>query len=184
MMKNIVTVKEKELSEIELISEYQKTLSGNILAYMYVSNFGAILTIANNYPQFDDADKASFCLQELDKCLRNFDLNSNNKFITYFFVCYKNRLRGELSLLLTQKRRLNLNFKSEPEENLVSDNNIAFNDIDMILSEYNLNEKEKKHCKLLNAGYTIKEISKKFNITVQGVYFNNNRIKQKILNSL
>ena len=81
MMKSILIGKEDTKDEIELINEYKENLSPNILAFMYVSNFGIIKSIADIWVKLDDADKASFCLQELDKALRTYKLDSNIKFI-------------------------------------------------------------------------------------------------------
>ena len=103
LMKEIINGKEENIDEINLIKEYQEKLSPNILAYFYCNNFGIISKTALNYPIISNEDKASFCLQELDKALKRYQLNSNAKFITYFIRCFKNRLRMETEQLLTQK---------------------------------------------------------------------------------
>ena len=55
------------------------------------------------------------------------------------------------------------------------------NDYDLILNEYSLTNNEKRQCKLLLAGYTIKEIAKLFKISSSAISQKNSKIKQKIL---
>ena len=60
---------------------------------------------------------------------------------------------------------------------------IHINDTNTLLNEYNLTDTEKQQCKLLNMGYTIKEIARKLNLSQIAIYKRNSIIKQKILNS-
>jgi hypothetical protein len=177
MMKGILNGKERETNEKELIKQYKDGLLPNILAYFYTSNIGIISRTDALYPVLDSEDKASFCLQELDKSLQNFNLESSNKFITYFIKCYKNRLRMETEQLLTQKRKIALYTEELNDEYM---NDMQLENIDMILSNYNLNDIEVKQCKLLNAGYTMKEIAKIFKQSTITIYKRNNKIKEKI----
>ena len=185
MMQNIITEKEKKLDEGDLISSYKKTLDGKILAYFYVSNFGIISKIADIYTILDTEDKASFCLSELDKCLRNYDFNKNVKFISYFQICFDKRLKHESRQILCDKRKIQIN---KIDNDLTEMNNLScrdeyFQNEDEILDNYDLTEKEKKHCKLLNHGYTRKDIAKMIGVTVQQVWYDNTKIRKKILNS-
>ena len=181
LMKRILSGKEENIDEIDLIKEYQEKLSPNILAYFYCSNFGIISKTALNYPIISNEDKASFCLQELDKALRIYQLNSNAKFITYFISCFKNRLRMETEQLLTQKRKVFLYVDTLEEDTIKRDVNLE--DIDLILSNYDLDAEEKEQCKLLQIGYTVKEIAQILKTSVITIYKRNAKIKQKILNS-
>ena len=185
MMKSILTGKEKERSEQELINEYREKLSPNILSYFYCNNTGLIYSISRLYPILDNEDKASFCLQELDNCLRNYNNQFSAKFTTYFTVCYKNRLLSESEKLLTNKRKSLLNYTNI--DDMVDNVDLSIEDIelydnDILLETYNLSEQEKKQCKLLNMGYTIKEIAKILKTAEITIYKRNTRIKQKILN--
>ena len=108
MMKSILNGKEEKVNEKELIKEYQEKLSPNILAYFYVNNFGLILQISKNYPLLLTEDIASFCLQELDLSLQDYNLESSNKFITYFAKRFKNLLRTKIEEIQAQKRKANI----------------------------------------------------------------------------
>lgn len=181
MMKSILLGKEGKASENELINEYQQKLSPNILAYFYVNNFGLIINISNNYKIIIDEDKASFCLQELDKCLQNYDLSNDTKFITYFITCYKRRLYAEVQMLNHKIRKANM-FCEDINELEISKSTDLITDDDYILSSYNLTNEEIKQCKLLNMGYTIKEIASILKLAPITIYKRNDKIKQKILN--
>jgi hypothetical protein len=179
MMKSILTGKESKANEKEIIEEYKKDLCPNILAYFYSDNFGIIYKTSELYSLLSSEDKASFCLQELDKCLQNYNVNSNAKFITYFIKCYKNRLRVESQLLLYDKRKSIIQYRELDNISEVADLNIE--DINLLLRDYNLTESETLQVKLLNYGYKIREIAKLLNITSSAVSQRNQIIKQKIL---
>lgn len=181
MMKSILTGKEEQKNELELINEYKENLSPNILAYFYKINFGLLINISNKYPKLTNEDKASFCLQELDNCLQRFDENQGISFRNYFIQFYKYRLNNEQKRLQFNSRDIMHNYKQLDEIiDIGKDDNIE--DYNLILNEYKLNLEEKKQCKLMLAGYTIKEIHKLFNISTNHLYYNNSKIKQKILN--
>ena len=180
LMKSILTGKEKDTNEKELIKEYQEKLSPNILAYFYVNNFGLICRIAKLYPILSNEDIASFCLQELDNCIQNFDININVKFITYFITCLKNRLRVETQSVQVQKRKALINYTLLDNVNdlYLQD----FEDINYIIDNYNLSFFEKLQCKLLYYGYNIKEIAIIFKQAPVTIYKRNYKKKKKILN--
>ena len=180
MMKSILTGEEGKVDEKELIKEYQEKLSPNILAYFYSDNYGLFCKINTLYPIINEEDKASFCLQELDKCLLEY--NFSTKFMTYFCKCYKNRLRMETEKLMTYKRRINITISNIDNSNLIEESNIIENE-ELLLNQYNLNNKEKEQCKLLNAGYTITEISNILKVKPITLYKRLEKIKQKVLTS-
>lgn len=183
MLKTLLIGNEKELSEKEVILQYQEKLSPNILAYFYCNNFGMISMVSRLYPLLSDEDKASFCLQELDKCLQDFDTSRELKFMTYFIKCYKNRLRNECGFLFSLSKKAMVNYMEIPDDENSFDNYIDMdcNNVDLILSNYNLTELEKTQCKLLNIGYTIKDIAKMSGISPMAIYKRFRKIKQKIL---
>lgn len=182
MMKGIIRGKEKELENIDFISEY-KNNNSDILAYLFVNNFGAIIKLNNLYPNINEQDKASFCLQELDKTLRTYNNNKNTKFLSYFLVLYRNRLKAENNLLEMQKRKIMNDYEEISNcQSYVEDD--YFTDIDEILNQYDLTKKEKQHWKLLNEGYTMKEVAKKLKTSVNWIYQRNYIIKNKILNTI
>lgn len=179
MMKSIITGEEVNYNENELILQYQQTKAPNILAYFFVNNYGIIKKTNLIYSILTSQDLASYCLQELDKCLLTMNVSKENKFITYFMKCLKNRLKAENNMLQMQKRKTILNY-AELNENVPNfENNIE--DINIILDNYKLSKLEQLQCKLLNAGYTCKEIAKILKITPATVSNRNFKIKQKIL---
>lgn len=182
MMKSIITGKEEQRTENELIQEYQKTYLPNILAYFYSLHFGIINRTSLLYPILNDDDKASFCLQELDKCLQKFDFEKENKFITYFIKCYRNRLRMETEALMTQKRKANICFDDITNIDIYKD--FEINDVDLILENYNLTDSQKKQCKLLHLGYSMSEISKMIGKSISLLYKERTKIQEKILQSV
>jgi hypothetical protein len=186
MMKGIITGKEKETEEIDLIKEYQTSLSSNILAYFFINNFGMIDSISQLYSKIDEQDRASFCLQELDKCLKSYNLKSNNKFTTYFYSCYKNRLRMEFEQINKHKRKIQYFYLEEYdvkkcEEYSYIDDIELEEEIEDTLDDWNLNDKEKKLCKLLNSGYKTKEIAKIFKLKPASIYKKTRLVQEKIL---
>lgn len=187
MMKNIVKGQPRKSTE-ELITDYQKNKNGVILAYMYISNYGLITRVAEKWPKLDDADKASFCLQELDKALRNYKNTNKAKFATYFYKCFDNRLRTETEALMTDKRKTNLYINSsECKDELLSNyyfEDNYFEDEQELLNSYNLTTNEKTYCNLLMKGYKPREIACLINKTVQGIYYLNGSVRKKILSSL
>lgn len=180
MMKSILSGKEKKTNENELIKQYQEGLYPNILAYFYVNNFGLIYKTSKLYPKLDDEDKASFCLQELDKCLQNYKFEKEVSFITYFIKCYKYRLNNMIIAMNSNKRKIMSNYVDIDELQAISTEN-CIEDFDIICNEYELTIQEKQHCRLRLAGYTLKEISKLLRISSSAVCQRNSKIKKKIL---
>ena len=182
MMKQIIIGNEKERSLQDLLTEYKINKSPNILAYFYVNNFGLILKVCNKYKNILDEDKASYALQELDKCMLTYDETISN-FSTFFSTYLDNALITLSIKKSTDKRKIIYN-----EENIDNLNNLSYEDnyncfdIDMFCKDNDLSNIEINQCKLLYSGYSIKEIAKRFNISVQYCYQLNKNIKNKLLN--
>lgn len=182
MMKSIITGKECKVDEKELIKEYQKKLSPNILAYMFVNNYGIITNICNKYQLINEQDKASFCLQELDKCLQKFNFNYNVKFTTYFITSVRLRLNAEIKKLKAIKRKVNI-LQSELLEDSIIKEDIYFEDnFKELFAEYNLTEKEINLCNLLKYGYINKEIAELYKVTPQAIHNQSRKIFKKVSN--
>lgn len=182
MMRSIITGKESEKSDMELIKEYKERLSPNILAYFYINNFGLIEGISRFYPVLLDEDKASFCLQELDKCLQNFEFNQS-KFSTYFYRCYKNRLYVEYNKHKALKNKIESNWYYLEDTEVDRTKTFIELEDNTIIEDWNITKEEKYQCKLLNFGYTIKEIANILGLSEQSVYYRNHKIKEKLLAS-
>ena len=182
MLREILIGKEETINEKILIKQYQDELCPNILAYFYCDNYGLIYNVSEFYPYISSEDKASFCLQELDKCLQKFN-RKDIKFSTYFIKCYRNRLNTETKLVLAQKRKSILFTEELLDEKLCKVSNVEIENLDIILDSYKLDDKEKQQCKLINDGYTLRDISKILNKSESFIWKTNSIIKQKILNS-
>lgn len=183
MMESIIIGKEKETKEEDLIREYQISKAPNILAFMYVNNFGYMIKLSeNNYPIIDMQSKASFCLQELDKCLLNYKFTEGASFLTYFSRCYKNRLKTEAYILNLNKNKANFVTAELLEETINVNSDIE--DIDLILLNYNLTANEKEVCKFLNDGYKVKDIANKLNSSLTYIYSIVNNIKKKLAENI
>lgn len=176
MMRQIITGKEKDTDEKELIKEYQGNSNPSILAYFYVEHFGVIQRASNMYNLITAEDKASYCLQELDKSLHTYKLDSSNLFITYFSKCYKNRLRMETEQLQTLKRKANIIIENIYEYS----DTLSYSD-EVLLDSYDLTEREKLYCELKESGYSIKEIAHLLKLSIARIYEINDIIKGKIL---
>lgn len=184
MMKQIIIGNENERSLQDLITAYKINKSPNILAYFYVNNFGLILKVCNKYKNIVDEDKASYALQELDKCMLTYDETVSN-FSTFFSTYLDNALITLSIKKSTDKRKIMYNEENIDSINLIDlgyeDNYNCF-DIDTFCKDNNLSNSESKQCKLLYNGYNIKEIAKKLNTSVQYCYQLNKNIKNKLLN--
>lgn len=179
MMKSILNGKESTKDENELIEEYKESLSPNILAYFFVHNFGLISKTGKLYPMLCDEDKASFCLQELDKALHNYK-SGNSKFITYFIKCYKRRLWAENQMLLHNNRKSFLNCENLDDINDYYED--EYFSIDEFCKNYNLSSDEKFYCNLYNYGYSTKDIASMVKKSIQCIYKKRKNILQKIEN--
>lgn len=181
MMKTILLGYEENVPLEELLVEYKQTLKPNILAYIFIKYYKTICNAGEAYTMLNKEDRASFCLQELDACIHKYSFNRNCSFITYFVVCYKNRLRKETEQLLTHVRYAN--YVTTDLDSCVAlgktEDNLAVFDY---IGNYNLSEQEKTHCKLLYLGYTSKELADIFKVSVQYIYTLNKKIGKKLVN--
>ena len=106
-----------------------------------------------------------------------------SNFSTFFSTYLDNALITLSIKKSTDKRKIIYN-----EENIDNLNNLSYEDnyncfdIDMFCKANDLSNIETNQCKLLYSGYSIKEIAKRFNISVQYCYQLNKNIKNKLLN--
>lgn len=178
MMKQIIIGYEGGKDINELIEEYKQTKAPNILAYLFKENYGLIYKTSLLYPILNESDIASFALQELDKCILNY--NGTAKFATYFMVCLKNKLRAESEMLLHNNRKALLQY-----EDILNCNEVYYDDyfdINDFIKSNNLTDNEARYCELLNEGYSIKEIANIVKKSASFIYQENAKIKKKILN--
>jgi len=180
MMKNLVQGYEKEKTICELLLEYKEHQAPNVLAFLFVKNYGLIVNTGAKYTLLDDADVASFSLQELDKCILVYDETQHAQFSTFFCACLRNRLRHEQQLLACDLKFANYNVVDISECNNLYDDSLELETFDF--DSYGFTYNEKNLCKLLLDGYSVNEISKIFNLSPQAIYYRNKIIGKKILN--
>lgn len=177
MMRCAVLGYEHTVSINELLQEYKEKQSPNILAYLYVSNYGLFEQAAKTYKLLDTQDIASYGLQELDNAIKQYDFNSNCKFITFFVACLKNRLRTEQSRLFNNMRRAN--YYTE-DISILNDLESDFEFDDFDVDELPLNDQEKRHVQLIIDGYSSAEIARMFNISKTAICKRNAKISKKL----
>ena len=182
MMRELIVGYEKDKEFEELLREYRELQSPNILAYLFVKNYGLISTFSREYPLLDTQDIASYSLQELDKALTQFVPEKDCGFNTFYGACLKNRFRSEQGLLQTDLRYAN--YCTEDFENHLELEDVNFDFELFDLNNYSLTSKEKEQCKLYLEGYTTMEIAKLLNITKQGAYFRKQQIGKKLASVL
>ena len=170
----------------DLALEYSKTLNPSILAVVFDRNFGQINNLGNKYPIIAKEDLASFALEILDKCLQTYNADKA-EFLTYFTNNLNFRLREEVSLLNTHKRKSIFNSNSfeimvengfELEDSEISN----FETLDILEREVEGNLL--KYCKLLMEGFTNNEIGKILGVSNTTLHNYRNKLKSKLEPSL
>lgn len=126
---------------------YQQKAETVILATCFLKVFSLIHKLSNNYWGLTSEDIASWSLEKLDMCLKNY--NSENSFSTYYYVVLKNKFREETEKLNYKKNKCILCSINELVEMGIED---TYNFIEMILPT-NLTEKEFIYCELASQGY-------------------------------
>lgn len=148
----------------ELSFKYQETPSMNILATAFYKVYNLAIQISNNYYGINDEDLASYCLEKLDYCLKTY--KSGNKFATYFYRVYANKLREETENLNCKKRKGVLVSINEIIDIGLED---TYNLLSMTLPK-NLTDKERKFCMLASEGFDNNDIAKELKVSKTTVY--------------
>lgn len=158
MMKKLITKETQKMSFDALAGHYQRTLNPTYLATAFENLFEMIYVLKSKYRNITEDEASSCAVEQLDICLRNF--NFTNKFSTYFYLCYENKLIDKNNLVINRNR--------------VNENSIKINSITSHYSDYtnktfelinsiktsDLQLNEKKYLILLLIGFNRKEISK------------------------
>ena len=151
------TLMNKSLEELSIM--YQETNDTHILATCFHKTFNLSLSIIDKYWGLNDDDIASWCLEKLEYCLRTY--NGENKFSTYYYIVFSNKLREETENLNAKKRKGILVSINELINNGVED---TYNVIEMLLPK-TLTDKEFKYCLLISDGWDRKDIAEKLNVS-------------------
>ena len=154
-----------------LSDEYKTNLNPSILAEVFYRNFGQIKNLGEKYYLISEEDLASYSLEILDKCLRNYD-SGKAQFITYFTNNLNFKLRADTSLLSTHKRKANYNVEDIDDHinmvDEVSDLSILDVDMDEILNKY---------CKLIMEGFSNSDISKMLGVSTTTLHNYRKRLR-------
>ena len=180
MMKQFILGYERSMTVEELVNLYKQNESPNILAYLFVDNFGMISQISNQFTMLNDEDKSSYILQELYNAIYSYQATKNTSFITYFYACLKNRLRSENQNQFHGVRYANFITEdlSDYCNEIVGQIGVDFLDLDSC----NLTNKEMTQVNMILDGYTNKEIAKVFNVSPSYVTRMNRNLQKKLAN--
>ena len=182
MLKQVLRGDEDKYDDLTLLKEYKDKLSPNILAHFYCKNYKMICGLCKLYPLITEDDKSSICLQVLDKCLQTYDETKSVKIMTYFMKCLRNELIEHQHHKLGVDRFNTITIYVEEYPEIDSGEDLLDSCIgDDFILYYGLSEKEVLLCRLINDGYTIKDISKRVGLTTRAVYKNISKIKEKFL---
>lgn len=147
-LKSLSSLVDSEISESECVSTYQDNQSPICFATMFVKHFPAIRLISQSYWGITEADKASFCLEEMHRALLGYSPDKGVKFLTYFLACLKNRLRAETQSLSCDKRKADYFLSSEEGELDELPDNGSFLGSELLISidSTGWTENEKAYC--------------------------------------
>lgn len=151
LLKPFVTEELGRCSLNDLALQYQAQPDPRILATAYNKIYKLATVVKNQYWGLNEDDVASFCLEELDKCLRSY--NGSSQFTTYFCTVFRNKLRTETESLNYKKRKCILESINDLINIGVED---TYNLIELLLPN-TLTDKEYKLCMLESEGYSSRE---------------------------
>ena len=158
-LKSSVSTDYISLTLEEIASKYQIKQDIELFSTAFYKIFNLAVEIQNKYWGLNDDDVASWCLEKLDYCLKTY--KEGNKFTTYFYKVFSNKLREETESLNYKKRKGILVSINELLNSSVED---TYNVIEMILPT-NLTDKEFKYCILASDGYDKSYIANKLEVS-------------------
>ena len=141
MFKSINNQKLYNYTLEELGSQYKLNHNPQILANVFIRNYGLIKSCGTKFFTLQDDDISSISVSTLDYCLLNFNINKDLKFTTYFYSVLIKNFKTEQKSRLYDKRKYNylskLNYFIDNENNDLdySEDNllsvINFKDLDL-----------------------------------------------------
>ena len=138
---------------------YQQSPKVEIFSTAFNKIFNLAITIKDKYFGLNDDDVASWCLEKLDYCLKTY--KEGNKFSTYFYTVFSNKLREETENLNAKKRKsilvsINevLNIGIEDTYNLL-----------MVDLPKGLTMREYEYCKLASEGFDKNYIAEQLDVS-------------------
>lgn len=181
-----------ELNYNLIANKYQEKECPILFAYMFTELYPLMVSVVNKYFNLTDCDKASFCLEELHKCLNTYDEHRKTKFTTLFTTFLNNRLRAETEMTNHKVRKLN--YESSYIEDLVSGNELItfdfpFNEqgyevieIKSALHKMNLTKTELEYCELIleNSSILDSHIAGLIGISAAGIHYIKKSLAKKL----
>lgn len=146
--------------------DYQSSRNPEIISYVFCKLFNLSVSNTNRYFTLTDADKASFCLEELDKAMLAFDATKGTKFSTLYVTYLLNRLRVEAYSLTHQLRKGNYDTESldieQNDDNFSIIQGMDEKEYDVIdlhetLESFNLTPNELSYCKIATKYTSLKD---------------------------
>ncbi len=181
----------------EIALMYQQSEDPVLLAYMYCNNLGGWESMTKDFFSLSTSDIESFVLEEIHSAMLKYDPKRGASFFTIVGHFIKNRLRNEVTTLLYEKRKINLNADSyegmleSPEigfkhSGIVDDNINSIDLLETLSKDESLTENEYKYCEIIIKEIAdprhIKdsEIAARLNVTSAAVHYMKKSLKRKL----
>lgn len=201
MMKSIRNENLKDLSVEELIKNYKLEPKDDIIAELFIRNFGMIQKTIIKYSDLSEENKISWTLEFLVIALNTFDFSKNIKFVSYFIKILRNALLRETYRQKTNKTKIQ--FYTFKEQKLTSkygdteikteddyedlkvtnefENSIFKMDFELLYKNLYLTPSEKYFLKCYLEDKTTKEIAEGWGVSTSRIHIVKNAVKKKLM---
>lgn len=171
-----------DINEVAL--EYQSTQDPICFSFIFCKYYPFMKTVAQKYFYFTEQDKASICVEVLNKALHDFN-PQRAKIQTLFGKYLSNRFLTEMKNLTYDKRKGNNNAESLQVCRELRNPSSDFDDVEVMesLSSMNLSKNELKYCQIIvsaNSAFLDSDIARTLGISPSGV----NQLKKSLSRKL
>ena len=200
MMKSIRDNKLVDISMEDLVEEYKEFPRDEIIAELFIRNFGIIHNTINKYSKLNNENKVSWTLEFLVIALKTYSSDKKIKFLTYYISILKNALLRETYRQETNKTKIqfhtvkelkltsnqgDVDVKTEADyEDLRSkkdfENSIMKLDFELMYKKLNLTPSEKYFLKCYLQDKTTKEIAEGWGVSTSRIHIIKNAVKKKL----
>lgn len=97
----------EEDNEDKLVEMYEKGRESEVLAKLFVLNYGLITKNSNKYMSIEQDIAESIALESLEKAIKDYSSSGRSKLSSYFILIYKRDLVNEYKKVKADKRQLN-----------------------------------------------------------------------------
>lgn len=97
----------EESNEDKLVEMYENGRESEVLAKLFILNYGMITKTNNKYVSIEQDIAESIALQSLEKAIRDYASSGKSKLSSYFILIYKRDLVNEYKKVKADKRQLN-----------------------------------------------------------------------------